>query len=145
MAMPEAVGEVTIDWRGEAFLEWADELIEEKLEQTLEICVDNTKEHIKQIDLRETGTLHDSITYWEPRREGRYLVGSFGVPQEVPEGHKDDREEMDYGYYQEVGFTHTNEQKIHNPYLMPGLRKSKPQIQAIWRGSYTSTKTFYEE
>lgn len=128
-----AQGSVTRVWRGDIFLEFSEELFEEKLEQTLEVCVKNTKEYIKEIDLIDTGDLHDSIRYWEPRREGTRLVGAYGVPTEYND------HDMDYGLYQEIGFTHVNDGWVQNEFLINGLQKSRAEIQAIWSTSGTLT------
>lgn len=133
-------GNVTSTWRGPIFMEFSEEILEEKLELTLEVCVKNTKQHIKDIDLRETGDLHDSIQYWEPRREGTRLVGSYGVPQEY-DGERDE-DNMDYALYQEIGFHHTNGQWIQNEYLINGLQRSRGEIRAIWQRGTTSIQTF---
>ena len=128
-----AHGSVNSIWRGDIFLEFSERLFEEKLEQTLAVCVKNTKEYIKEIDLWDTGDLHDSIRYWEPRREGTELVGTFGVPMEY-NGH-----DMDYGLYQEIGFTHVNDGWIQNEFLINGLQKSRAEIQVIWSTTGTLT------
>lgn len=130
-------GKITSVWRGDIFLEFSEELFEERLEMTLKVCVENTKQHIKDIDLRDTDRLLHSIQYWEPRREGTKLIGSYGVPLTY-DGHN-----MDYGLYQEVGFHHVGSgQWIQNEFLINGLQRSSSQIRAIWTSGVTTTKTF---
>jgi len=128
---------VSTQWLGDVFMsEFAEPLLEEKLELTLEVCVENTKQYIEDIDLIDTGDLQESIRYWEPRREGTELVGSYGVPFTY-NGH-----DMDYGLYQEIGFRHSNGDWIHNEFLIHGLQRSRSEIRAIWQRGTTSIRTF---
>ncbi len=131
-----ATGSVTGEFNEDVILEFSEEIFEERLEAALEVCVKNTKGYIKDIDLIDTGDLHDSIRSWEPRREGRYLVGSYGVPK-MYNGH-----EMDYAVYQEIGFHHTNGSWIQNEFMINGLQRAKPELRAIFGHGVMRTQTF---
>lgn len=126
-------------FQAEMALEWSENLFEERLDQALDVCVENTKQYIKDIDLWDTGDLHDSIQKWEPRRTPRGIVGSFGVPLTY-NGH-----EMDYAVYQEIGFRHTNGQWIQNEFMIHGLQRAKPEMFAIFTRGTPSTMTFDDQ
>lgn len=129
-------GSVTGQLNENVILEFSEEIFEERLEAALQVCVENTKQYIEDIDLKDTGDLKESIKYWEPRREGRYIVGSFGVPRTY-NGH-----EMDYAVYQEIGFHHTNGRWIQNEFMINGLQRAKPELRAIFGHGVMRTETF---
>ena len=131
-----ATGSVSGQFDDNIAAQFSERIFEERLEAALEVCVDNTKGYINDIDLVDTGDLHDSIKSWEPRREGRYLVGSFGVPK-MYNGH-----EMDYAVYQEIGFHHINDGWIQNEFMINGLQRSKPELRAIFGSGVMRTDTF---
>lgn len=131
-----ATGSVTGQFNEDVILEFSEEIFEERLEAALEVCVDNTKQYIEDIDLKDTGDLKESIKYWEPRREGRYLVGSYGVPKMYND------HEMDYAVYQEIGFQHTNGSWVQNEFMINGLQRAKPELRAIFGHGVMRTQTF---